>query len=565
VARRRTTPVLTPPGLPSLDEVECLWDEYRAGLGGQRCTRAGKVSASTPRIPRELRALLKLVAKYVKGCSLPTYPDKGGRSLTYLEKFPPPEGTSKEGLSLTGQCDNAASMFKFLAGGVQLGWRTGRLSGDTWPALGEGSHFFVFWGKDPKSAKAIIDPTASQFPPSMHPIPYHNAKAQTSGGDRGSDPYGRRYPKKSSRGWQEGKGWMKDAGIRSVLKDPKGPAAIAQAIAWAEKMSGKKLPQPDQTRVKLPRGDFPGFEDIVANVRAAAEVTFDITPLAKEELETKLTVLGRRRRAPALAKEVLKALARGSDRITVSREAAEFIKEELEHSMKLLKDPSLASEPGFVYHRSAIEHSLRNLSPVLGSVRGPASLLRGWIADARADVLYGEAVDMNAVRSLVEAAGQVLLAKEGKCPSGGCVVKRDGKWRVVSNKTGELWPQTYDSEKKADIEVALQARIGPGSGTPKGTGLGTGVIDDAVDWFKERKERKAREKEAEESAERYFAPKPKPKRTEVEENIHNDREKRKAEDKNMKADAYRKKQGRCPDGFHFDGKKCVKANLKKQG
>jgi hypothetical protein len=44
---------------------------------------------------------------------------------------------------------------------------------------------------------------------------------------------------------------------------------------------------------------------------------------------------------------------------------------------------------------------------------------------------------------------------KGKCPESGCVTDRDGKWRIISNKTGKLWPQTYDT--KEDAEDALKA------------------------------------------------------------------------------------------------------------
>jgi len=39
----------------------------------------------------------------------------------------------------------------------------------------------------------------------------------------------------------------------------------------------------------------------------------------------------------------------------------------------------------------------------------------------------------------------------------GSNIRKDskGKWRVLSGKTGKMWPQTYDS--KADAEDALQA------------------------------------------------------------------------------------------------------------
>ena len=43
---------------------------------------------------------------------------------------------------------------------------------------------------------------------------------------------------------------------------------------------------------------------------------------------------------------------------------------------------------------------------------------------------------------------------KGECPSTGCVTQRDGKWRIISNEDGHLWPQIYSSEKKAEAGLA---------------------------------------------------------------------------------------------------------------
>tara|TARA_R100000808_G_scaffold24982_1_gene60157 strand:+ start:6853 stop:7074 length:222 start_codon:yes stop_codon:yes gene_type:complete len=55
---------------------------------------------------------------------------------------------------------------------------------------------------------------------------------------------------------------------------------------------------------------------------------------------------------------------------------------------------------------------------------------------------------------------QALLLEDksgkGKCPESGCIDQDSkGKWRIISNKTGKFWPQTYDT--KGDAEDALQA------------------------------------------------------------------------------------------------------------
>lgn len=44
--------------------------------------------------------------------------------------------------------------------------------------------------------------------------------------------------------------------------------------------------------------------------------------------------------------------------------------------------------------------------------------------------------------------------KSGKCPASGCVKKVDNKWRVISNKTGKLWPAHYDTEEDANDALA---------------------------------------------------------------------------------------------------------------
>ncbi len=44
---------------------------------------------------------------------------------------------------------------------------------------------------------------------------------------------------------------------------------------------------------------------------------------------------------------------------------------------------------------------------------------------------------------------------KGKCPKSGCIKKQGAKWRIISNKSGKLWPQKYDTKKSA--EDALEA------------------------------------------------------------------------------------------------------------
>ena len=45
----------------------------------------------------------------------------------------------------------------------------------------------------------------------------------------------------------------------------------------------------------------------------------------------------------------------------------------------------------------------------------------------------------------------IALAEKavGKCPESGCIVKRDGFWRIISNKTGKLWAAKYKTRQDA--------------------------------------------------------------------------------------------------------------------
>ena len=44
---------------------------------------------------------------------------------------------------------------------------------------------------------------------------------------------------------------------------------------------------------------------------------------------------------------------------------------------------------------------------------------------------------------------------KGKCPDSGCIKKSGDKWRIISNKTGKMWPQKYKTKETA--ESALDA------------------------------------------------------------------------------------------------------------
>lgn len=42
----------------------------------------------------------------------------------------------------------------------------------------------------------------------------------------------------------------------------------------------------------------------------------------------------------------------------------------------------------------------------------------------------------------------------GKCPASGCIKKVGNDYRVISNKTGKLWPAKYKTRKAAKGALA---------------------------------------------------------------------------------------------------------------
>lgn len=46
-------------------------------------------------------------------------------------------------------------------------------------------------------------------------------------------------------------------------------------------------------------------------------------------------------------------------------------------------------------------------------------------------------------------------SSSSKCPKTGCIVKRGNDYRIVSSKTGKLWPAKYETRAKAT--AALRA------------------------------------------------------------------------------------------------------------
>lgn len=69
--------------------------------------------------------------------------------------------------------------------------------------------------------------------------------------------------------------------------------------------------------------------------------------------------------------------------------------------------------------------------------------------------------NLRVARRLVRLARNVILSAEGdKCGEKGCIRQIDGKWRIMSGKTGKYWPQHYDT--KEDAENVLKRYHGYG-------------------------------------------------------------------------------------------------------
>ena len=77
-------------------------------------------------------------------------------------------------------------------------------------------------------------------------------------------------------------------------------------------------------------------------------------------------------------------------------------------------------------------------------------------------------ITQSQLRQIIKEELESILGEDksgkGKCPDDGCVQERDGKWVVVSNKTGECWGRSKrkdgectDYGSRADAAAALDA------------------------------------------------------------------------------------------------------------
>lgn len=59
------------------------------------------------------------------------------------------------------------------------------------------------------------------------------------------------------------------------------------------------------------------------------------------------------------------------------------------------------------------------------------------------------------LQPVVDELVKESLQKESKCPKGGCIKKKpNGKWGVISGKTGKFWDADY--ETREDAEAGLR-------------------------------------------------------------------------------------------------------------
>lgn len=104
--------------------------------------------------------------------------------------------------------------------------------------------------------------------------------------------------------------------------------------------------------------------------------------------------------------------------------------------------------------------SPRDLATVQGKTFGGGSVvdLDGYdiMVDAGVAFTNGTAISESQLRKIVrEALLDEDKSGKGACPDSGCIKKGDGGWKIISNKTGKEWPQTYKTETSA--QNALKA------------------------------------------------------------------------------------------------------------
>ena len=95
---------------------------------------------------------------------------------------------------------------------------------------------------------------------------------------------------------------------------------------------------------------------------------------------------------------------------------------------------------------AAAEDTKKNAADIEDSLKGIAEIKK---------VSQRMRITRRHLRTIIKEVLEEDKSGKGKCPDTGCIKKSGDKWRIISNKTGKLWPQHYDTKEKA--ENALKA------------------------------------------------------------------------------------------------------------
>lgn len=136
-------------------------------------------------------------------------------------------------------------------------------------------------------------------------------------------------------------------------------------------------------------------------------VVVDLPPLARDDLEERLNVMGRGRRNPAAAQELKRALKKPG-KLRLSPPAAAFVYEELLDAKKMLSSPAMANDPFFQYQLVGIKQALKNMRRNVGA----ASAVLDQVLATREALLDGAPLKLGKIRDLCIAAANVLRQRD---------------------------------------------------------------------------------------------------------------------------------------------------------
>jgi hypothetical protein len=70
--------------------------------------------------------------------------------------------------------------------------------------------------------------------------------------------------------------------------------------------------------------------------------------------------------------------------------------------------------------------------------------------DLKSNIRKGKMNTVKVAEELVKIAKDLVAAEGDKCGPEGCIRNIGGEWRIMSGKTGKLWPQSYSSREEAE-------------------------------------------------------------------------------------------------------------------